>query len=1048
MTTTDATARFAKRIEFDSRWRKNSLLKLYLALVACLTSSVLPGGTWTQLVNPAPKSVSLMLLLSDGTVMTVNGGREWNRLTPDIHGSYVNGTWSTLASMNDTRLYFSSDVLPDGRVFVAGGEYGTGTSSAEMYDPVLDNWTFCPGSGQLFSDSVSVVIANGNVLIAPTWPSHYGTTVIYSPYANSWTTGIPLVRGFDQDEASWVKLPDNSILTDDPYGLSATNSERYIPSLNAWVNDSSVPVSLYDRGDELGAAFLLPTGKAFFIGAGGHTALYTPTGTTNRGTWVAGPNIPKSQVAPDAPAAMLVTGHILCAVDHTNGPPTSFYEYDPFTNKFTQVSGPSSITNTLQTYYTYMLDLPDGTVLFTYGSQTLFVYQPAGAPLATGQPGILSISTNYYRCYHLRGTLLNGISQGAAYGDDAQMDSNYPLVRLTNSAGNVYYARTYNWSSTGVMTGTNVVSTDFMLPANLPAGTYSLVAVANGNSSAPVSFTFAPDALKLSSPKGFAASGPANGPFAPASQAYVLMNTGTSALNWSLANMPPWLTVTPGSGTISPNGGTGTFTVAINSAASLLSTGLYGATIWLTNTSSGVAQSLSFSLQVNPLANNGGFESGSSGYWSLSGGTGSTTVGNTGDFSGDTAYIHSGLYAAMLGKNSSMGYLSQTIPTVSGKLYQLSFWLDSPSASATNEFTISWNGRTIYDRASFPYSGFSNFVFSIPATASSGTLTFGFQNTSDYFGLDDITLLPIASGAATALPDRPIEVSGFNLGVVVPHTATGGNTAPYAQPFNPQAGNTFYEAGLGEIAPSSDGSGSEGLPASGSFTSILDGTTTFQFGPYTNNNVLYLTPNSRSGTLSPLSPTAYTSLDILAASVNGGGSGSFVIYFSDGSTSNPLFFNAPDWWSYSPGAALTGVGIIVTGNYGAFYTQDPTNLPNLYQTSFNLAALGLDTRPIVSLKFTMPNGPGTSTNTETGVFALSGIPVLPYFQSHIKTGNAFQFTWSAVPNETYQIQYCTNLMQGAWINLGDVVTATTALMTNSYAINTDSFRFYRIVLNP
>jgi hypothetical protein len=92
----------------------------------------------------------------------------------------------------------------------------------------------------------------------------------------------------------------------------------------------------------------------------------------------------------------------------------------------------------------------------------------------------------------LTGTLLNGISEGAAYGDDAQMNSNYPLVRLTNSAGNVYYERTYNWSSTGVMTGNKLVTTEFTNSAALPPGIYSLVVVANGFSSAPFSFVIQP----------------------------------------------------------------------------------------------------------------------------------------------------------------------------------------------------------------------------------------------------------------------------------------------------------------------------------------------------------------------------------------------------------------------------------------------------------------------------------------------------------------------------------------------------------------------------
>ena len=71
-----------------------------------------------------------------------------------------------------------------------------------------------------------------------------------------------------------------------------------------------------------------------------------------------------------------------------------------------------------------------------------------------GVPTITDITENPDGSFLLSGTLLDGISEGAYYGDDAQMSSNYPIVRLTDAAKDVYYARTYNWSNTGVATGT------------------------------------------------------------------------------------------------------------------------------------------------------------------------------------------------------------------------------------------------------------------------------------------------------------------------------------------------------------------------------------------------------------------------------------------------------------------------------------------------------------------------------------------------------------------------------------------------------------------
>jgi hypothetical protein len=341
----------------------------FLMLVLCwlLTPWIAHAvGTWVPLVNQAPAGIVYINLLSDGTVIGQDTGEPantWCRLTPDSHGSYLNGTWSQIAPMHDGRNAYATQVLTDGRVFVAGGESGGGADSAEVYDPLLDSWTMCPGAGASFSDSISEILPNGNVLIAPVGPTNSGGTMIYVPVSNAWIAGPQLYRGGDQDEASWVKLPDNSILTIDPYG---TNSERYIPSLNQWINDANVPVAIYGTNFEMGAAILLPTGSAFFLGTAGTTAIYTPSASTNMGTWVPGPSVPNNRIFSDTPAAMMVNGKILCAANTTptTTPSSGFYEYDPFANSFIATSAPGSVNVSNPTDFK-MLDLPDGNVLFS-----------------------------------------------------------------------------------------------------------------------------------------------------------------------------------------------------------------------------------------------------------------------------------------------------------------------------------------------------------------------------------------------------------------------------------------------------------------------------------------------------------------------------------------------------------------------------------------------------------------------------------------------------------------------------------------------------------
>src|SRR5579871_2710201 len=95
------------------------------ACVLALASSA-QAGTWTKLKNPAPAATSVSYLLTDGTIMVKTGDAAWSRLTPDAKGNYVNGTWTSLASMSECRVWFTSHILQNGNFWVLGGEY-TGT---------------------------------------------------------------------------------------------------------------------------------------------------------------------------------------------------------------------------------------------------------------------------------------------------------------------------------------------------------------------------------------------------------------------------------------------------------------------------------------------------------------------------------------------------------------------------------------------------------------------------------------------------------------------------------------------------------------------------------------------------------------------------------------------------------------------------------------------------------------------------------------------------------------------------------------------------------
>ncbi len=121
--------------------------------------------------------------------------------------------------------------------------------------------------------------------------------------------------------------------------------------------------------------------------------------------------------------------------------------------------------------------------------------------------------------YTITGTQLNGLTQGAYYGDDVQAATNYPIVQITNSAtGHVFYGRTFNISTESVAPGA-AVSTNFTVPANIETGASSLVVIANGIPSAAV-----PIGVRVY-PLTTAASPTNGGTVTPASGTYYAPNT-------------------------------------------------------------------------------------------------------------------------------------------------------------------------------------------------------------------------------------------------------------------------------------------------------------------------------------------------------------------------------------------------------------------------------------------------------------------------------------------------------------------------------------------
>jgi len=479
-----------------------------ITLVFCTSNAI--GGT--------------ALLLTDGSVLMQEclmgyGTRRWWKLRPDNNGSYFNGTWSRVADSHVGRKYFASAVLADGRVVVCGAEYSDASgvnandesNRCEVYDPVADVWTeFAPpvdAAGTAWpeiGDAACALLSDGTFLIGN---ASDNLTAFLNPGTMSWTlTGAKRMRS---SEESWVLLRDGTVITANCFGHPA--AEKFVPANNAWMADASVPAAndlVQDSSKEIGPAVLLPDGRAFYVGASGKSALYTPGATVNAlGTWNAGPDMPKSgkseQGAEDGPGCLLVNGNVLIGIAPVGGssfqPPTTFFEFDG--TSVNRTADPPSSNH--PTFVGRMLLLPTGDVMFAREDDSSFyAYTDYGSPqnqwrpVINTCPAVVPAGTTI----QITGLRFNGFSQAVGYGDDSTAATNYPLVRIKNrTTGHVRYCRTFNHTtvdaagntvtSMGVATGARVITTNAAVPAGLEAGDADLFVVANGIESLPFRVT-------------------------------------------------------------------------------------------------------------------------------------------------------------------------------------------------------------------------------------------------------------------------------------------------------------------------------------------------------------------------------------------------------------------------------------------------------------------------------------------------------------------------------------------------------------------------------
>ena len=275
-------------------------------------------------------------------------------------------------NLNVARSWHTATLLPDGRVFIAGGSAGWGGSplaSAEIYDPATKTFTLTANMHNARTEHVAALLADGTVLVAGGYSSgSFVGAELFNPTNGSFTS-VSNLNNWHVDGTATL-MQDGRVLVEgnDYYGTYAA-AEIYVPALHAFTN-----IGTTLGGGTKRPAFLLGDGKVLLPGG--------TIGNATQGTsaeyfdpalnqFIALP--PMNQDRYYNGGALLLDGRVLIAGGNASGNTAEFFD----TNSQSFVA----VTNLMRSEHWFCTAnrLAAGKVLLAGFSQQPDLFDPANS---------------------------------------------------------------------------------------------------------------------------------------------------------------------------------------------------------------------------------------------------------------------------------------------------------------------------------------------------------------------------------------------------------------------------------------------------------------------------------------------------------------------------------------------------------------------------------------------------------------------------------------------------------------------------------------------
>jgi N-acetylneuraminic acid mutarotase len=298
-------------------------------------SLTVTSDEWTPAASLSAARAGPALLLSTGNVLVLGG--DGSPISPyqsnEIYDP-ASDTWTVSggAMVNAARIDFSTTVLADGKVLVAGGYRGSTTfATTEIYDPVLDEWSPAASMSVARYGQRAALLADGRVLVFGGTGScvtcSLASAEIYDPVSNTWSPAASMPAGTFGEYVT--RLPDGKLFV-----LGGGSVHFYDPVTDSWSSGRS----MITPRQQFGAA-QLANGKVLVVAGAGPTSrltsaeIYDPAGDT----WSSAADANVARLSPSL--AVLANGKVIAAGGYGVGAYVASTEiYDPVANTWSTVA--------------------------------------------------------------------------------------------------------------------------------------------------------------------------------------------------------------------------------------------------------------------------------------------------------------------------------------------------------------------------------------------------------------------------------------------------------------------------------------------------------------------------------------------------------------------------------------------------------------------------------------------------------------------------------------------------------------------------------------